>query len=168
MLRIKYRSLNGRLPPEVSQWYWFPLIGASTCSNPDVHRSHVNFYLGFMESSSDAIYLTNFTDSFSMAGQSAIRREFLWKIFLRKLCDIAGRPNNWGRTLSTWMTIAPTYRPLVDHSRRRSQKARSRRKWTAGHRSGCSRRWGTRTWARWCIAPGCQAAVGYFVWKQDN
>ena len=82
---IKYRSLNGRFPPEVSQRYWFPLICASASSNPDVHRSHVNFYLGFVESSSDAIYLTNFTDSFSMAGQSASRREFLWRIVLRKL-----------------------------------------------------------------------------------
>ena len=94
MLRIKYRSLDGRLPPEVSQWYWFPLIGASTSSNSDIHRSQVNFHLGFVESSSDIIYLTNFTDSFSMIGQSALRREFLWRIFfLQKLYDIAGRPN---------------------------------------------------------------------------
>ena len=87
MLRIKYRSLNGCLPPEVSQWYWFPLIRASTSSNSDVPRCHVNFHLGFVESSSDPIHLTNFTASFSMAGQSAARREFLWRIFLRKLCD---------------------------------------------------------------------------------
>ena len=184
MLRIKYRSLNGRFPPEVSQRYWFPVICASASSNPDIHRSHVNFHLGFVESSSDLIYLTmamltkgifqrdsnhkiyiyiyltNFTDSFSMAGQSAICREFLWRYSLQKLCEIAGRPNNWGRTLSIWAKIALTCRTLVAHNRRRIRKARSRRKWTAGHRSGCSRRWGTRIWAKFCISPGCQAAVG--------